>query len=75
MWFTVNVYDFRHIAFLFENMTAAEFDANATLSTCVSRNAQHTPSPLTPPRLFTRQGQAADEITLSLLDCVAQADR
>jgi len=38
MWFTVNVYDFRHIAFLFENMTAAEFDANATLSTRIVKN-------------------------------------
>jgi hypothetical protein len=29
------------MAFLFENMTVAEFDANSTLSTCALRNASH----------------------------------
>eukprot|EP00316_Scyphosphaera_apsteinii_P011534 CAMPEP_0119309462 /NCGR_PEP_ID=MMETSP1333-20130426/15782_1 /TAXON_ID=418940 /ORGANISM="Scyphosphaera apsteinii, Strain RCC1455" /LENGTH=690 /DNA_ID=CAMNT_0007313449 /DNA_START=288 /DNA_END=2360 /DNA_ORIENTATION=+ len=39
LWFTANVYDFRHVAFLFENMTAANVsDANATLSTRVVKN-------------------------------------
>ena len=39
LWFSSNVYDFRHVAFMFENMTAANDTlANATLSTRVVQN-------------------------------------
>ena len=34
-WFSTNVYDFRHVAFLFENMTAVNTTGNASLSTSV----------------------------------------
>jgi len=38
-WFTGNVYDFRHVAFMFENMTADDYNGtNATLSTRVIKN-------------------------------------
>jgi len=38
-WFTTNIYDFRHVAFMFENMTAAnETLANISLSTRVVKN-------------------------------------
>jgi len=37
-WFSTNVYDFRHVAFLFENMTASNFTENASLSTSVRKN-------------------------------------
>uniref|UniRef100_A0A7S4BDZ6 J domain-containing protein n=1 Tax=Chrysotila carterae TaxID=13221 RepID=A0A7S4BDZ6_CHRCT len=39
LWFTSNVYDFRHVAFMFENMTSTDINGtNATLSTRVMRN-------------------------------------
>jgi len=38
MWFSTNVYDFRHISFLFENMTAVNITGNASLSTSVRKN-------------------------------------
>ena len=37
MWFTGNVYDFRHVAFMFENLTAANH-SNVSLSTHVRVN-------------------------------------
>ncbi|KAL1522354.1 hypothetical protein AB1Y20_017346 [Prymnesium parvum] len=37
LWFSVNVYDFHHIAFLFENLTATN-ESNASISTKVRFN-------------------------------------
>ena len=56
LWFSTNVYDFRHISFLFENMTAVDMDANASLSTRVKNDTSFLNEDPFKPNLFNQMG-------------------
>jgi len=56
LWFSTNVYDFRHVSFLFENMTAVDMDANASLSTRVKNDTSFLNEDPFKPNLFNQMG-------------------